>query len=86
MQQELSHFPIWVCLELTGLMPYSHQARLVMTFGTFEALILGDAVAHFVACFIWGLNFVLLFISRVLSWLLERLSPLFWLIKMDSSA
>jgi len=36
--------------------------------------------------FIWGLNFALLFISRVLSWLLEHLSPLFWLIKMDSSA
>jgi hypothetical protein len=28
--QELSRFPIWVCLELTDLMPYFHQARLVL--------------------------------------------------------
>lgn len=28
--QELSHFQTWVCLELTGLMPYFHQARLVI--------------------------------------------------------
>lgn len=28
--QELSRFQTWVCLELTGLMPYFHQARLVI--------------------------------------------------------
>lgn len=53
--QEPSRFPSWACLELTDLMLYSHQARLVMTSWILECVNL----RHFYCSFSNNWNFLI---------------------------